>query len=116
MRASKAPDKWKLVLDALNKNDYELANKLAIKYKFVSKTHEEKIVTIDDIRHTPLKGDYVAMDPDGKMYCHEFAARLSTYLGLSHSYVATSIGRLEANGGVSRAGKVKGWKFWKEEL
>ena len=113
MRASKAPDKWKLVLDAVNKNDYDLANKLAIKYKFASKVKEEKVY--DDVRHEVLKGDYVAMDPDGKMYCHEFAAALSRYLGLAHSYVASAIGRLEAHGGVSKSGRLKGWTFWKEE-
>ena len=112
MRASQAPEQWKLVLGAINKNDYELANKLAVKYKFASKISEEKV--IDDIRHEPLKGDYVVQSPDGKLYCHEFAAVLSRYLGLSHSYVASAIGRLEASGGVSRSGRVKGWKFWQE--
>ena len=112
MRASKAPEQWQLVLNAINQDDYELANQLAIKYNFASKASEEKIV--DNIRHDPVKGDYVAQSPDGKIYCHEFAAALSTYLGLSHSYVASAIGRLEAYGGVSRSGRVKGWKFWKE--
>lgn len=113
MRARHAPDKWQLVLDAINRDDYDLANKLAVKYNFASKVHKEKVV--DDVRHTPVSGDYVAKSPDGKMYCHEFAAALSTYLGLSHSYVASAIGRLEARGGVSKSGRVKGWKFWQEK-
>ena len=112
MRASRAPEKWQFILDAVNQDDYDLANKLAIKYKFAIKANEEK--TVDNVRHTPLKGDYVAMDPDGKMYCHEFAAALSRYLGLTHSYVAGAIGRLEKHGGYSRSGNMKGWTFWKE--
>ena len=111
MRASKAPEKWQQVLNAINQDDYELANQLAIKYNFAIKASEKKVY---DIRHEVLKGDYVAQRPDGKIYCHEFAAALSTYLGLSHSYVASAIGRLEAHGGVSRSGRVKGWKFWQE--
>jgi len=114
MRASKAPEKWQLVLNAINQDDYELANKLAIKYNFASKAKVKEEKVYDDVRHTPLKGDYVAMDPDGKMYSHEFAAALSTYLGLSHSYVAVAISRLEKYDGYSRSGKMKGWKFWKE--
>ena len=112
MRASKAPEKWQLVLNAINQDDYELANQLAIKYNFASKASEKKVY---DIRHEPEKGDYVAQSPDGKIYCHEFAAALSKYLGLSHSYVASAIGRLEEHGGVSRSGRVKGWKFWQEK-
>lgn len=112
MRATQAPEQWKLVLDAINKDDYELANKLAVEYKFAKQIGVEKVV--DDIRHEPKKGDYVAQSPDGKMHCHEFAASLSTYLGLSHSYVASAIGRLEPHGGVSKSGRVKGWKFWQE--
>lgn len=112
MRASELPDKWQLVLDAINRDDYELANKLAVKYNFASKVSEEK--TVDNVRHMPLKGDYVAMDPEGKIHCHEIAAALSRYLGLSHSYVASAIGRLEKYDGLSLSGNMKGWKFWRE--
>ena len=114
MRASQAPEKWQLVLDAINKDDYELANKLAVKFKFAIKANKEER-TYEDIRHEPLKGDYVAQSPEGDIYCHEFAAVLSRYLGLSHSYITCAIGRLEASGGVSMAGRVKGWKFWQEK-
>lgn len=112
MRATQAPDKWKLVLNAINQDDYKLANKLAVKYNFASEIKKEKVV--EDVRHTPLKGDYVAMDPDGKMYCHEIASDLSRYLGLSISYVGSAIPRLERYGGAVKKGKMKGWKFWKE--
>lgn len=110
MRASKAPDKWQLVLNAINQDDYELANQLAIKYNFASKAHEEKVV--DNVRHEPLLGDYVAMDPNGTMYCHEFGGALSRYLGLAHSYVGSAAARLDGNAVIK--GKMKGWKFWKE--
>lgn len=113
MRASRAPEQWQQVLDALNKNDYDLANKLAIKYKFASKDNQEK--TYNDIRHEPLKGDYVAQSPDGKLYCHEIASRLSISLGLSRSYVACAIGRLGPNDRSPKSGRVKGWKFWQEK-
>ena len=111
MRASQAPEQWKLVLDAVNADDYELANKLAVKYNFASKVNKEGLV--DDIRHEPVKGDYVAMDPDGKMYCHVHASAVSTHLGLSFSYAGSAINRLEKHGGVVQRGKMKGWKFWK---
>ena len=107
MRASKAPEQWQQVLDAVNRDDYELANKLAVKYGFGSAVNKEKIV--DNIRHTPLKGDYVAQSPDGKMYCHERANALSMHLGLSFSYVASAIKRLGRQGGYSQSGKVKGY-------
>ena len=113
MRASRAPEQWQQVLDALNKNDYELANKLAFKYNFAINDKKEK--AYNDIRHEPLKGDYVAQSPDGKMYCHEIASRLSISLGLSRSYVACAIGRLGANDKSPKSGRVKGWKFWKEK-
>ena len=112
MRATQAPDKWKLVLDAISDDDYELANKLAVKYKFSSGVYKEKAV--DDVRHRPLKGDYVVMDPDGNVYCHEFSSVLSRYLDLSNSYVSTALPRLEKHDGYARSGKMKGWKFWKE--
>lgn len=113
MRASRAPEKWKLVLNAINQDDYELANKLAIKYNFAGKAHEEKV--IDGIRHEPLKGDYVALDPDGNIYCHERASVLSGYLGMVHSYVVVAIPRLERHGGVAKKGRMKGWTFWREK-
>ena len=113
MRASRAPEKWQLVLNAINRDDYELANKLAVKYNFASKVKEETVY--DDVRHTPLKGDYVAQSPDGKIHCHEFAGALSRYLGLSHSYIGGAVIRLEKHGGYSRSGNMKGWTFWKEE-
>ncbi len=116
MRASHAPEKWKLVLDALNKNDYDLANKLAIKYKFASKTikEEEEEIVYDDIRYEPKKGDYVAQSPDGKLYCHEVSAALSRYLGFSDSYVGTAASRLKKHGGIAKSGKMKGWRIWKQ--
>ena len=112
MRASQAPEQWKLVLDAVNADDYELANKLAVKYKFATKANRDKAL---DVRHTPVSGDYVAMDPSGKMYCHEKANVLSMHLGLSFSYVTSAIKRLGRQGGYSRAGAMKGWKFWQEK-
>ena len=112
MRATQAPEQWQLVLDAINQDDYELANNLAVKYNFASKANEEEATVV--VRHSPLKGDYVAMDPSGKMYCHKFGSALSSYLGMVHSYVAVSIPRLERHGGVVKKGKMKGWKFWKE--
>ena len=113
MKARHAPEQWQLVLNAINQDDYELANKLAVKYSFASVINKEKI--IDDIRHTPLKGDYVVMDPDGKTYCHVHASTLSRHLGLSISYVASAIPRLEKHDGYSRAGGMKGWRFWQEK-
>lgn len=113
MRATQAPEQWQEVLNAINQDDYKLANKLAVKYSFAGAINKEKIV--DDVRHTPDKGNYVAMDPDGKMYCHEFGSTLSRYLGLSISYVASAIPRLEKHDGYSRAGGMKGWKFWQEK-
>ena len=112
MRASKAPEQWKLVLDAVNNDDYELANKLAVKYQFASEVHKEK--AIDDIRDEPVPGDYVAMDPDGKMYCHVHASAVSTHLGLSFSYVGSAIARRGGRGATVTKGKMKGWKMWKE--
>ena len=41
MRASKAPEQWQQVLDAVNRDDYELANKLAVKYGFGSAVNKE---------------------------------------------------------------------------
>ena len=35
MRASEAPDKWKLVLDTINRDDYDLANELAVKLSLI---------------------------------------------------------------------------------
>lgn len=113
MRATQAPEQWQWVLDAINDDDYELANKLAVKYKFASKVNEEEVTVV--VRNTPLKGDYVAKDPDGKIYCHERASVLSSYLGMVHSYVAVAIPRLERHGGEAKKGKMKGWKFWKEK-
>jgi len=115
MRASKVPEQWQQVLDALNKNDYELANKIAVKYKFASKTIKEEEINYDDIRHIPKKGDYVAQSPNGDIYCHEFSGALSRYLGFSHSYVGTAISRLKKYDGITKSGKMKGWKFWKEK-
>lgn len=111
MRASEAPEQWKLLLDAVNANDYELANKLAIKYNFGIKANEEK--TVDNVRHKPLKGDYVALDPNGKMYCHEIGGALSRYLGLTRSYVSSAAVRLGRHNAVKK-GKMKGWVFWRE--
>lgn len=113
MRATQAPEQWRLVLNAINQDDYELANKLAVKYDFVSKVDEEDITVV--VRHSPLKGDYVAQSPDGKMYCHESGNALSIYLGLAHSYVGVSIPRLEKRGGVVTKGVMKGWTFWREK-
>ena len=112
MRASQAPEQWKLVLDAMNADDYELANKLAVKYNFASKSNKDNIV--DGIRHVPLKGDYVANGPDGKIHCHKHASALSRYLGLSFSYVRSAIHRLEKHDGAVQRGKMKGWVFWIE--
>lgn len=113
MRASHAPEQWQLVLDAISDDDYELAHKLAVKYNFASKDDKEDITV--DVRHTPLKGDYVAMSPDGKMYCHESGNALSIYLGLAHSYVGVSVPRLEKRGGLVIKGVMKGWKLWREK-
>lgn len=112
MRASEAPEQWKLVLDAINHDNYELAHKLAVKYNFASVDEEDVTVAV---RHSPLKGDYVAQSPDGKMHCHESGNALSIYLGLAHSYVGVSIPRLEKRGGVVQKGMMKGWKFWREK-
>ena len=111
MRASEAPEYWQEVLDAMNADDYKLAHKLAVKYKFATRSHRDKV---HDVRHTPLKGDYVAMNPRGKMFCHEKANILSMHLGLSSSYVASAIKRVEKQGGYAQAGAMKGWEFWKE--
>ena len=110
MRASRAPEQWQEVLNAINKDDYELANKLAIKYRFASRVKEETVY--DDVRHEPLKGDFVAMSPDGTMHCHEFARALSRHIGLSESYVGAMVKRLAKHGGLSTSGVMKGWRFW----
>lgn len=112
MRARHAPEQWQLVLDAINRDDYELANKLAVKFKFSTEAYKEKAA--EGVRHKPLQGDYVAMDPDGKMYCHVIASDLSRHLGLSISYVGSAVPRLERYGGAIKKGKMKGWIFWKE--
>lgn len=113
MRASQAPEQWQEVLNAINRDDYVLANKLAIKYKFASRVKEETVY--DAVRHEPLKGDFVAMDPEGKMHCHEFARALSRYLGLSESYVGAAVNRLAKHDGLSTSGVMKGWRFWVHE-
>lgn len=112
MRASEAPEQWQEVLNAMNADDYELAHELALKYRFTTKSNRDKAL---DVRYKPLKGDYVAMDPSGKKYCHEKANVLSTYLGLSFSYVTSAIKRLGGEGGYSKTGVMKGWKFWREK-
>jgi len=114
MRASKAPEQWQQILDAVNKNDYDLANKIAVKYKFAIKANKEEEIVYDDIRHEPLKGDYVAQSPDGKLYCHKVSAALSRYLGFSASYVGTAASRLKKHGGIAKSGKMKGWRIWKQ--
>lgn len=110
MRATQAPEQWQLVLDAVNAGNYELANELVVKYKFVGEVSNGN----DFIRDIPLKGDCVAMDTDGKIYCHESGRALSRHLGLSPSYVNSAIIRLEKYGGLSLSGRMEGWKFWKE--
>lgn len=110
MRASQAPEQWQEVLNAINRDDYELANKLAVKYNFASKIKEETVY--DDVRYEPLKGDSVAMSPDGTMYCHESARALSRHLGLSESYVGAMVRRLAKHDGLSTSGGMRGWRFW----
>ena len=112
MRASEAPEYWQEVLNALNAYDYELAHKLAVKYRFVPRPKGEK--ELETVRHTPMKGDYVAMDPKGKIYCHEKANVLSGYFGLSSTYVISAIKRLGEDGGYSKSGRMRGWRFWRE--
>lgn len=114
MRASEAPEQWKEVLTAINRDDYELAHKLAIKYRFATRSNKDAVFY--NVRHMPDSGDYVAMDPKGNIYCHEKANVLSEYLGLSFSYVSSAVKR---QGGYSRSGAVKGimkgWRFWREK-
>lgn len=110
MRASEAPEKWREVLKAVNRDDYKLAHTLAVKYGFTENSVKRRIVC-DEIRRKPIKGDYVAQSPDGEIYCHRFARVLSRYLGVSNPYVSSVVSRTDKT--ITR-GKMKGWKFWME--
>ena len=109
MRATEVPEKWQEVLKAVNREDYELARTLAVKYGFTK--NSERQIVYAEVRLEPIKGDYVAQSPDGKLYCHKSARALSRYLGMSGTYVSNVVSRTDKP--IPR-GKMKGWKFWIE--
>lgn len=112
MRATEAPEKWQEVLKVLNRNDYELARTLAVEYGFTKNSdNSDQRRVYAEVRLEPIKGDYVAQSPDGKLYCHKSARALSRYLGMSGTYVSNVVSRTDKP--IPR-GKMKGWKFWLE--
>ena len=104
MRASEAPDKWRLVLDAINRDDYDLANKLAVKFGFDKDRQEQRG------RRTIYT--YFAKDTTGKVYSNANASELSMELGKARSYVSATIANRE--GIPVTSGDLEGWVFWKE--
>ena len=106
MRASKAPDKWQLVLDALSLGDEELANKLVIKYQFDKDSPEHRQINASGYT-------YVAKDTEDKVYSSTNASELSRRIGKVSSYVNAMI--TKRNGSPVSSGDFKGWVFWKEK-
>ncbi|WP_373786525.1 hypothetical protein [Jeotgalibaca porci] len=105
MRATQAPEKWQLVLNALNTGNIELAHKLAIKFEF-DKDHQVE-------RRGRTSGyTYFARDTEGKVYSNTNASALSRQFGKVSSYVTAMIGKRKGRPVLN--GDLKGWTFWKE--
>ncbi len=105
MRASKAPEQWNKLLEAVKANDYELAHKICVTYGF-----DGRVVTLEK-PEVPF-GHYAAMSPEGEVIHNEFASVLSRSLGFSSSYITMKI--RETKGNPLKQGKMKGWVFWQE--
>ena len=105
MRASKAPEKWQLVLDAANRADYKLANELAVKFEFDRDSHPEQ-------KSRRSIHTYFAKDAEGKVYSNAKASELSKEFGKAPNYVSSMI--VKRKGRPVASGELKGWVFWKE--
>ena len=105
MRASELPEKWKLVLDAINRDDYDLANDLAVKFEFDRDRQQEQ-------RGRRSNYTYFAKDTTGKVYSSTNASKLSKKFGKARSYVGAMIANRE--GRPVTSGDLEGWVFWKE--
>ena len=105
MRASELPEKWQLVLDAINRDDYDLASKLAVRFEFDRDRQREQ-------RGRKSIYTYFAQDTTGKVYSNANASELSRKLGKAPSYVAATVANREGRPVMS--GDLEGWVFWKE--
>lgn len=105
MRASEAPDKWQLVLDALSVGDIKLANELAVKFEFDRSRQKEQ-------RSRRSIYTYFAKDTTGKVYSNTSASELSKEFGKAPNYVSSMIS--QRKGRPVTSGELKGWVFWKE--
>lgn len=105
MRATDAPDKWQLVLDALSVGDIKLANELAVKFEFDKDKQDQRGVKTSGYT-------YFARDAKGSVYSNTNASALSRRLGKTSSYVAAMI--CKRKGRPVSNGDLKGWVFWKE--
>lgn len=105
MRATEAPDKWQLVLNALNIGDLELAHRLVVKFEFdKDKQYQRRVKTSG---YT-----YFARDTKGRVYSNTNASALSRQFGKVSSYVTSMIGKRKGRPVLN--GDLKGWVFWKE--
>lgn len=105
MRASRALEKWQLVLNALNIGDIELAHRLAVKFEFDKDKQDQR--GFETSGYT-----YFARDAKGRVYSNTNASALSRQFGKTSSYVASMI--CKRKGRPVSKGDLKGWKFWKE--
>ena len=105
MRASEAPEKWQLVLDALSVGDIKLANELAVKFGFDRNRQKEQ-------KSRRSFCTYFAKDTTGKVYSNTKASELSKKFGKAPNYVSSMISKRE--GRPVTSGELKGWVFWKE--
>jgi len=108
MRASEAPDKWKLVLDTINRDDYDLANELAVKFEFDRDRQREQ-----ENRGRRSIYTYFVKDTTGKVYSSTNSSELSKKFGKAPSYVRSMVAKRK--GRPVTSGEFKGWVFWKEK-
>lgn len=108
MRATKLPNKWKLVLQAAAEGEWDVAHRLVKKYEFDKDTQEIELVDVPEIP----QGHYGAVSPSGELYSSVSALGLSDELGKHEAYVygrANRAGRKRI-----KMGEMKGWVFWKQ--
>ena len=105
MRAPQAPEQWRTLLQAVANNDYDLAHKICMTYKF---NKDERTTYKTQMR------TYVAKSPDGEITHHESVMALARSLEFSESHLRTVVRESGKDIPLTKGG-LAGWEFWEKE-
>ncbi len=99
MRATKAPEQWRTLLNAVANNDYDLAHHICVTYKFNKDNRTTYKVQMRS---------YVAKSPKGEITHHESVMALARHVEFSESHLRMVV-RESGKGIPLTKGGLAGW-------